>query len=386
MNNVILVINAGSSSIKFSLFHFESLKLISHGEIENIFEAATFSAFNDKHEITLKKKLDSNGYEPSLKFFCNWFQNSEEKSTLKGVGHRIVHGGSEFFKPVQIDNEVINKLTKLIPLAPLHEPHNIEAIEIIAKIYPKIIQVGCFDTAFHRTQNRLATLFAIPRKLTEEGMIRYGFHGLSYEYIASVLPDKIDAVKNKKVIVAHLGQGASLCALYELKSLATSMGLTALDGLMMGTRCGTLDPGLILYLLQEKKMTVEQISHLLYRESGLLGVSGISSDVRVLLASKKEEAVDAIDLFCYRAARELGALAIILKGCDAIVFTAGIGENAPLIRKKICQWLDWMGVQLDDITNNRNDTIISNPQSKVIVTVIPTNEDYMIAKHVLALL
>ncbi len=386
MNNVILVINAGSSSIKFSLFHFETLKLIANGEIEDIFEAATFSAFNDKHEITLKKKLDSNGYEPSLKFFCNWFENSEDKLTLKGVGHRIVHGGAEFFKPVQIDSDVIKKLTKLIPLAPLHEPNNIEAIKVIAKIYPKIIQVGCFDTAFHRTQKRLATLFAIPRKLTEEGMIRYGFHGLSYEYIASILPEKIDTVKNKKVIAAHLGHGASMCALYELKSLATSMGLTALDGLMMGARCGTIDPGLILYLLQEKKMTAEQVSHLLYSESGLLGVSGISSDVRVLLASKKAEAKEAIDLFCYRAARELGALVIILKGCDAIVFTAGIGENAPLIRKKICEWLDWMGVQLDDVKNERNDTIISNTQSKVIVTVIPTNEDYMIAKHTLSLI
>ena len=191
---------------------------------------------------------------------------------------------------------------------------------------------------------------------------------------------------NTKVIVAHLGQGASMCALYELKSLATSMGLTALDGLMMGTRCGTIDPGLILYLLQEKKMTAEQINHLLYNKSGLLGVSGISSDMRVLLASKREEAVEAIDLFCYRAARELAALAVILKGCDAIVFTAGIGENAPFVRKKICEWLDWMGVQLDDVKNNQNDTIISNPQSKVIVTVIPTNEDYMIAKHTLTLM
>ena len=197
MNSAILVVNAGSSSIKFSLFHFETLKLIFYSEISDIFQSATFSSFNDKHELTLKKKLDSNGYESSLKFFFDWFKNIQEKVTLKGVGHRIVHGCTEFLKPVQINNEVIEKLIKLIPLAPLHEPHNIEAIKVIAKLIPKMIQVGCFDTAFHHTQKRLAKLFAIPRKLSEEGMIRYGFHGLSYEYIASVLPDKIDIAQYK---------------------------------------------------------------------------------------------------------------------------------------------------------------------------------------------
>lgn len=386
MDNVVLVVNTGSSSIKFSLFHFETLTLISYSEIENVFESATFSAFNDKHERLLKKTLTSNGYDASLTFFFKWLENSQKKIILKGVGHRIVHGGAAFFEPVKIDNNVIKKLSTLIPLAPLHEPHNIEAIKVIAKLYPDILQVGCFDTAFHRTQNRLTTLYAIPRKLTKEGLVRYGFHGLSYEYIASILPDIIDTVQNKKIIVAHLGNGASMCALYELKSLATTMGLTALDGLMMGARCGNIDPGLILYLFQEKKMTVEQITHLLYAESGLLGVSGISSDMRVLLASREEAAVEAIDLFCYRAAREFIALTTILKGCHAIIFTAGIGENAPLVRKKICEWLDWMGVQLDDLKNNRNDTIISHLQSKIIVAVIPTHEEYMIAKHTVSLI
>lgn len=363
MSNVILSINAGSSSIKFSLFQFETLKLISSGEIENIFE-----------------------YESSLKSIFNWVENITEKSTLKGVGHRIVHGGSEFFKPVQINHKIIQKLTKLIPLAPLHESHNIEAIKIIAEIYPKMIQVGCFDTAFHRTQNRLATLFAIPRKLTEEGLVRYGFHGLSFEYIASVLPDKIDTTIHKKIIVAHLGQGSSVCALHELKSLSTSMGFTALDGLMMGTRCGSIDPGLILYLLQERKMTAEQINQVLYNESGLLGVSGMSSDMRELLISKKEEAKEAVNLFCYRAAREMAALSTILKGCDAVVFTAGIGENSPAVRKKICEWLEWMGIQLDDNLNIENNKIISHSQSKVVVAVVPTNEDYIIAKHTVSLI
>jgi acetate kinase len=215
----------------------------------------------------------------------------------------------------------------------------------------------------------------------EEGLVRYGFHGLSYEYIASVLPEKIDVTKNKKIIVAHLGNGASMCALYALKSLATSMGLTALDGLMMGSRCGSIDPGLILYLLQEKKQMPEQITHLLYNESGLLGVSGMSSDVRRLIESDKKTAKEAIDLFCYRATREIGALAAVLQGCDALVFTAGIGENSPIIRKKIVERLTWMGIQLDDSENNKNSEIISNKKSGVIVSVIKTNEEYMMAKH-----
>lgn len=387
MQNAVLVFNAGSSSIKFSFFHFETLKLIVYGEIENIFKSASCSVYNDKCEQILKKKLDSNGCEFGLKYFFNWFEEyNNHKFTLVGIGHRIVHGGTEFFKPVRINNEIMSKLISLIPLAPLHEFHNIEAIKIIHQYYPNVIQVGCFDTAFHRSQNKLATLFAIPRKLTEEGMIRYGFHGLSYEYIASTLPDKMDVTKNKKIVVAHLGQGASVCALYELKSLATSMGFTTLDGLMMGSRCGVLDPGLILYLLQEKKMKVEEVNHLLYSESGLLGVSGISSDMRELLASEKAEAKEAIDLFCYRAAREIASMFVILKGCDAIAFTAGIGENSAIIRKKICEWLNWMGVQLDDDKNDQNATIISNVKSKVIIAVIPTDEDYMIAKHTISLL
>lgn len=380
MNNVILSINAGSSSIKFSLLHFDTLKLIFSGEVKDIFESATFFSFNDEHVLLSKIKLKANGYESSLEFFFNWLKNYPEKFVLKGVGHRIVHGGFKFFNPIGIDNTVIKELNNLIPLAPIHAAYNLEAIKIISKLYPDTIQVACFDTAFHHTQNRLETLFAIPRKLTEEGMIRYGFHGLSYEYIASVLSDTIDVNKNKKVIVAHLGSGASLCALYELKSIATTMGFSPLDGLMMGTRSGSIDPGLILYFLQQK-MTAEQIAHLLYNESGLLGVSGISSNIGDLLANIKAEAVEAIDLFCYKAAREIGALTIILKGLDAIIFTAGIGEHFPFIRKKICEWLDFIGVQLDELKNDTNDTIISHVTSKVIVGMIPTHEEYIIAKH-----
>jgi acetate kinase len=380
-HDVILVINAGSSSIKFSVFHFETLERIFFGELEAIFTSAVFSVFNHEHQLILKKNIQENGYKAGLTFFFSWFETIQEKFTLKAVGHRVVHGGAQFFKPVLIDDEIFVHLAKFIPLAPLHQPHNLEVIKIISSMHPGISQVACFDTAFHRTQEHLATLFAIPRKLMEEGLVRYGFHGLSYEYIASVLPEKIDVTKNKKIIVAHLGNGASMCALYALKSLATSMGLTALDGLMMGSRCGSIDPGLILYLLQEKKQMPEQITHLLYNESGLLGVSGMSSDVRRLIESDKKTAKEAIDLFCYRATREIGALAAVLQGCDALVFTAGIGENSPIIRKKIVERLTWMGIQLDDSENNKNSEIISNKKSGVIVSVIKTNEEYMMAKH-----
>lgn len=381
MNEIILVINAGSSSIKFSLFHFERLKLISYGEIDDIFESSTFSSYNDKKELIIRKKLNSNGYEFGLKYFFNWFETNNDKSRLKIVGHRIVHGGTDFFEPVRINAEIINKLTKLIPLAPLHQTHNIEAIKVIAGIYPDIVQVGCFDTAFHRTQSKLATLFAIPRKLTEKGLIRYGFHGLSYEYIASVLPEYLGKKAQDKIIVAHLGNGASMCAMHLQKSVATTMGFTALDGLMMGTRCGSIDPGVLLYLLQNKKYTSEELEKLLYEQSGLLGVSNISNDVRELEQSNTLEAREALDLFCFKAARELSTLVTVLRGCDAIVFTAGIGENSAVIRQGICKWLDWLGVQLDDEANSNNKFIISDQNSKVLVAIIPTKEEYMIAKH-----
>jgi acetate kinase len=280
-----------------------------------------------------------------------------------------------------ITGKILKKIESLTPLAPLHQPHNLEAIKIIQSLYPKLPQIACFDTAFHCTQNKLATLYAIPRRLTQEGIIRYGFHGISYEYIASVLPKYIKNKANKKVIVAHLGNGSSMCAMKNRLSVATSMGFTALEGLMMGTRCGTIDPGIILYLLQEKNFSKEKISDLLYQESGLLGVSGISSDMRELQSSIHPNAIEALDLFCYRAARELSALCADLQGCDVIIFTAGIGENSAIIRKKICDKLKWLGILLDKKSNNNNEIIISQNKSKVLVAVIPTNEEYKIAQH-----
>lgn len=384
-HEVVLVINAGSSSIKFSLFHQNTLQLILHGEIQGIPNSAQFQVYNQKNESILKQKLEQSDYAFCMEALFDWIKQHPKKYKIKNIGHRIVHGGKHFKHPTIINDKVLAELKTLIPLAPLHQPHNIEAIELVFKIYPNIAQVGCFDTSFHRSQDHLATLFAIPRKLTEEGIIRYGFHGLSYEYIASILPEKIDTKRYKKIIVAHLGQGSSMCALFELKSVATTMSFTALDGLMMGTRCGAIDPGVILYLLQEKKLSPEKINNILYNESGLLGVSGVGSDVRDLLKSNKPEANEAIDLYCYRAARELSSLITAIKGCDAIVFTAGIGENSSFIRQKICHWLDWLEINLDEDFNNQNKNIISKNGSKVLVAVIPTNEELMIAKHTKAL-
>ena len=380
VNKVILVINAGSSSIKYSIFDHEKLTLEYQGIIQDIFEAPILTVLDAKGSMIFKKNIKK-GYETSFIELFDWLKNLPYKFILTAVGHRIVHGGKDFYAPTKITNRVFENLMALIPLAPLHQPHNLEAIKIISKIYPDLLQIGCFDTAFHKTQNKLATLFAIPRYLTEEGIVRFGFHGLSYEYIASVLHEYLGKNCQDKVIVAHLGNGASMCAMHFQESVATSMGLTALDGLMMGTRCGSIDPGVILYLMQEKKYSADKIEKLLYEQSGLLGVSNISNDVRVLEQSKSLEAKEALDLFCFRAARELSALVTALRGCDAIVFTAGIGENSAIVRQGICKWLDWLGVQLDEEANLSQKPIISHQASKVLVAIIPTNEEYMIAKH-----
>jgi acetate kinase len=291
-----------------------------------------------------------------------------------------VHGGT-FQGPCLITEAIIHELMTLSSLAPLHQPHNIAAIQAIKKRAPNLTQIACFDTTFHQTQSRLARLFAIPQELSNQGILRYGFHGISYEYIASQLPELIKNKAKGKVIVAHLGQGASMCALENCQSVATSMGFTALDGLMMGTRCGSIDPGVLLYLLQEKKYSIEQINHLLYQESGLLGVSGLSSDMRVLQSSTDPKAIEAIELFCYRAVRELGSLYAHLRGCDAIIFTGGIGEHSAMVRKKIVEQLDWLGAILEEQANDDNLTFIHHKTSRVIIGVIPTQEEYMIAKH-----
>ncbi|KTD09181.1 Acetate kinase (Acetokinase) [Legionella gratiana] len=387
MNKLILVINSGSSSIKFSLFASENqhLDLFYHGQIQDLYESPKIDIFNASQVRVLNQSITSQGHEAGLKILFNWLDDLSPSIKLGAVGHRVVHGGTFFPHPMLITDDVIKKIASLIPLAPLHQPHNLEAITIINHLYPNLAQIACFDTTFHRTQQRLATLFALPRSLSDEGVLRYGFHGLSYEYIASVITESLGEIGSKRVIMAHLGNGASMCAMYQGKSVATSMGFTALDGLMMGTRCGRIDPGVLLYLLEQKKYSAEQVGHLLYNESGLLGVSGLSNNVRELLEHLEDGRVlEAINLFCYRAALEAGSLLVALGGCDVLIFTAGIGEHAPLIRKKISDHLSWLGIKINDEANNNNATIISEKDSTILVSVIPTNEELMIAQHVQA--
>jgi acetate kinase len=302
------------------------------------------------------------------------------------VGHRVVHGGTKYDRPVLIARNVLVELYQLIPLAPLHQPYNLAAIERIGERMPGVPQVACFDTSFHRSHTAMATLVPLPKDIRKSGLQRYGFHGLSYEYVASVLPDVAPEIAHGRVIVAHLGSGASLCALADGVSVDSTLGFTALDGLCMGTRPGTLDPGVVLYLYQNLGLSAKEIETLLYKKSGLLGISGISNDMRDLLAVDDPDARLAIDYFVYRAAKEIGSLAAVLGGVDGLVFTAGIGENSAEIRKRICHACSWLGLQLDDEANLQNHSQISNPQSKISAWVIPTNEELMIARHTGALL
>lgn len=387
MTKTILVINSGSSSIKFSIYASSvDLNLFYHGTIDISHQESILSIINDKHEQILSNTIPSIVYSDLFKNIFDWFYSLPTKYTLDAVGHRVVHGGTNFVGPVIITPAIIQQIAELIPLAPLHQEHNLNAIKIVASLYPELTQIACFDTMFHRTMPPLAKLFALPRGLTETGIIRYGFHGISYEYIASIISDKVGEVGNKRVIVAHLGNGASMCAMHKRQSVATSMGFTALDGLMMGTRCGNVDPGAILYLIQDKQYTADQLLNILYQESGLLGVSGISSDMRELLISNNLHATEAIDLFCYRAALEIGSLSMALGGIDALIFTAGVGENAMQIRQKICTYLHWQGALLDELANTDNATIISAKDSSILIGVIPTNEELMIARHTQALI
>lgn len=382
MNTIILVLNSGSSSIKFALFEAgapSSRHL--QGMIAELGGTPTFSA-RDHAGRALPGQLPptTQTHEAALAWLFDWL-HAHSDGNLLGAGHRVVHGGEHFAEPELINAKVVTKLERLIPLAPLHQPHNLAAIRALMTLRPALPQVACFDTAFHRTQDMLARHFALPRDLTASGIQRYGFHGLSYEHIADVLPQHLGERANGRVIVAHLGNGASLCAMHHRKSVATTMGFTALDGLMMGTRCGAIDPGVVFYLMSEKGMSPQQVEDTFYRRSGLLGVSGVSSDMRELLASPLPEAKEAIDLFCYRASREIGSLAAALGGLDAVVFTAGIGEHAHEIRAQLCERLRWLGVELDAAANCAHQSKISSAASQVAVCVIPTNEEAVIARH-----
>jgi acetate kinase len=387
MHDAILVLNAGSSSIKFSLFegHVRPAPkgLVCDGEFNGIGHRAHFIAKDNSGTSLADQYLkEATAHQDALATLLSWLEVQFPNNRLIAAGHRIVHGGSTYTNPVRINSSVIDEIRRLVPLAPLHQPHNLAAIAAISKLHPELPQIACFDTAFHSTQPELAAAFALPRSITAQGVRRYGFHGLSYEYIASVLPDVLGPViAEGRVVVAHLGSGASMCAMHQRQSVATTMSFTTLDGLAMGTRCGSLDPGVILYLLQEKGMTPQAVSDLLYHSSGLLGVSGISDDMRTLLASDDPLAAHAITLFVYRISRELGSLAASLGGLDALVFTGGIGEHALDIRRRVCEQAAWLGVEPDGAANAAGAAMITMARSRTSVWMIPTNEDLMIAQH-----
>src|SRR6478672_1455803 len=387
MDDFVIVLNAGSSSLKFSLYcrpESGTWGLGARGQIEGIGTSPRFSAKDAAGERLVDDALDKatvRDGRSALDAVAKWLRDTYGGARVLGVGHRVVHGGARFAGPTLITPQVITELQKLIPLAPLHQPHNLAAIEAVSERLPDVPQVACFDTSFHRGQPAVAELVPLPRDIRDSGVQRYGFHGLSYEYIASVLPDVAPEIAHGRVIVAHLGSGASMCAMNNGKSLDSTLGFTALDGLCMGTRPGTLDPGVLLHLFQTMGRTPKDVEAMLYKKSGLLGVSGISNDMRDLLGSSEPSARLAVDYFVYRAAKEIGALAAVLGGVDGLVFTAGIGENSPEIRKRICEASAWLGVELDATANSKRGPRISTLKSKVSTWVIPTNEELVIARH-----
>ena len=391
MSRGILTINAGSSSIKFALFELNGEltdKATVSGLIDGIGAEARLIARDPagKHEVALQLSGGQEAqHQASLNFLLQWLHDNHKGWNLAAVGHRVVHGGEMFSAPIAVDREIVAKLEHFVTLAPLHQPHNLNGIKAIANLLPDVRQVACFDTAFHRTNPAVAQAFAIPRALSAEGIKRYGFHGLSYEYIAGVLPEHTP-MANGRVLVAHLGNGSSMCGMIDRKSMVSTMGFTAIDGLMMGTRSGAIDPGVLLYLMDYKGMGSKELTNLLYKESGLLGVSGISQDMRTLLAAEAPEAKEAIDLYCFRIVREIGSLAAAIGGIDALVFTGGIGEHAAEIRRRVCAQLGWLGAALDESANDADRSRISTAASKVDLLVIPTNEEWMIAQHARRLL
>lgn len=389
MKDLILVINAGSSSIKFQLFEAAAADpiMLYKGQIDGIYVDPVFVAKDAADNKIANEKLPADkpkGHDTSLHHILDWLKDKTEGGKISAIGHRVVHGGTKFSEPVLITPEVIKGLEDLIPLAPLHEPHNIAPIKILGDLLPGVPQVACFDTAFHTTQPELFQLYALPYEFSQkEGIRRYGFHGLSYAYIASVLP-QLDAKAAKGcTVVAHLGNGSSMSALKDCKCQATTMGFTALDGLPMGTRSGSIDAGVILHCMNHLKMDAKQIEDLLYKKSGLLGMSGISSDMRELHASTEPRAKAAVDFFSHRISREAASLAAAMEGFDALVFTAGIGENDDIVRADVCKQLAWLGVEIDlEINAKRSGEPrkISTANSKIAVWIIPTNEEIMIAR------
>ena len=376
------VINAGSSSVKFSFYEGE--RRILAGQVEGIGAHLSASATGPDGEKIAPPDLGATAPRTAsevLPAIIPWARQKLGNRALDALGHRVVHGGMHYARPARVTPELLAELEALVPLAPLHEPYNLAPIKSAMQLHPELPQIACFDTAFHRTAPEVDQAFALPYSFFEEGVRRYGFHGLSYEYIASVLPQHAPEIADGRVVVAHLGNGCSACGMRGRVSVATTMGFTALDGLPMGTRCGDLDAGVVLYLIQQKGMSADDLVDLLYRRSGMLGLSGISSDFRELLASDNPRARFALDLFCNRVARHIASLAAALGGLDGIVFTAGVGENAAPVRRAICRACAWLGLELDEAANREGGERISTPNSKVAAYVIRTDENLMIARH-----
>jgi len=390
MGDLVLVINAGSSSLKFSLFETDAAgepDELAGGQIEGIGVKPRFKAESAAGEALVDQAYEAGGgHRGAIQRLMNWLDDHLAGRAIAVVGHRVVHGGTRYARPVRIDGDVMEHLEDLVPLAPLHQPHNLKAIEAVAVAHAGVPQVACFDTAFHQGQPFEADTFALPKAYYDRGLRRYGFHGLSYEFIAREIERLNPALAGGRVVVAHLGNGASCCALRAGRSIDSTMGFTALDGLPMGTRCGQIDPGVLLYLLDERGMSTAELSDLLYKQSGLKGLSGVSSDMRELEASDSEDAAKAIRYFVYRIRREVAALAAALEGLDGLVFTAGIGEHGTQVRAAVGDGLGWLGVRLDDAANAANAAVISTAESAVEVRVIPTDEEKMIARHALGVI
>ncbi len=387
MSRALLAVNAGSSSIKCALYAFDGsapMRLAARARVEGIGTRPVFHASDPDGGEIERRQWDAPqpAFEVLLEHVLAWAEGHlGHDTTLAAVGHRVVHGGDRHVRPERISPSLLEALDALAPMAPLHQPHNLAPIRAIAARRPQLPQVACFDTAFHHDMPPTARRFALPQAWFDAGIRRYGFHGLSYEYIAGRLRECAPTLARGRVIVAHLGNGASVCAMHAGRSIETSMGLTALDGLVMGTRCGSLDPGAVLCLMRQHGLSAAAVEDLLYRQSGLLGVSGTSSDMRVLLASSDPQARQAVELFVYRLVREIGALASVLGGLDGLVFTAGIGEHAAPIRAMACERLGWLGAVIDPKANAAHAECIAAPGSRLDLRVIATDEEGMIARH-----
>lgn len=382
-NMLTLVVNAGSATLKLSLFSTQTILLKATIDRLDATLAGNPHAViqNDKLAKEFDGEISAKDSEQALQWFFNWLDENHPAFRPSAAGHRVVHGGDRFSTPELVTPDVLRGLEELIHLAPLHQPHNLGPIRALMDREPSLPQVVCFDTAFHSRQSRLERTYALPREYYDKGVKKYGFHGLSYEYITSQLQAIDSKVANGRTIICHLGSGASICAVHAGRSVASSMGFTALEGLTMGTRCGSIDPGVLLYLLAEEELRVSELNTLLYNQSGLLGLSGISSDMRDLLASMEPSARHAVDHFCYRIAKEIGSMVPILGGLDTVVFTGGIGEHAPEIREHVCNRIACFGAKLDLQANGQNNTILHCQDSNIGLFVIPTNEELMIAQH-----